>query len=70
MVDRCLDITLTADKGGSPVALITTTGTYSLSGSTLTVVGDDGETETFTISNNGNRLTLENDEIKLVLEKQ
>ena len=48
----------------------TDTGTYSISGSTLSAVSDEGGTETFTISLSGKGLTLENDEIKLVFEKQ
>jgi len=46
------------------------TGTYSISGSTLSIVSDDGTTDTTTISVSGNRVTLEDDEVKLVLEKQ
>ena len=49
----------------------TSTGTYSISGSTLTIVEDGtGETETINISTSGDRLTLEDDEVKLVFEKQ
>ena len=49
----------------------TATGTYSISGSTLTIVEDGtGETDTVTISTSGDRLTLEDDEVKLVFEKQ
>ena len=49
----------------------TSTGTYSISGSTLTIVEDGtGETDTITISASDDRLTLEDDESKLVFEKQ
>ena len=50
----------------------TDTGTYSVSGSTMTIVSDDpGEgTQTFTISASASEMTLENDDGKLVFEKQ
>ncbi len=50
---------------------ITSTGTYSISGSTLTIVEDGtGETDTITISTSGDQLTLEDVESKMVFEKQ
>ena len=50
---------------------ITSTGTYSISGSTLTIVEDGtGETETITISTSGDQFTLEDNEVKLVFQKQ
>lgn len=50
----------------------TDTGTYSVSGSTMTIVSDDPEegTQTFTISASANEMTLEDDDSKLVFEKQ
>jgi len=50
---------------------ITSTGTYSISGSTLTTVEDGtGDTDTSTISTSGDQLTIEDDEVKLVFQKQ
>ncbi len=50
---------------------LTSTGTYSVSGSTLTIVEDGtGETGTVTMSTSGDRLTLEDDEVTMVFEKQ
>ena len=50
----------------------TVTGTYSISDFTLTAVSDDSEngTRTFTVSASGSELTMEDDEQKLVFEKQ
>ncbi len=50
---------------------MTSTGTYSISGSTLTIVEDDtGETSSSTISTSDNRLTIDDDEVTMVFEKQ
>ncbi len=48
------------------------TGTYSIQGSTMTIVSDEPNTdpETFTISVNGNQLILENSETRVVFEKK
>ena len=64
--------TVKISSPGAPDAMetVSDTGTYSISGSTLSAVSDEGGTETFTISVSGNRITLEDDEVKLVLEKQ
>ncbi|MFQ5750652.1 MAG: hypothetical protein ACE5HI_01535 [bacterium] len=49
----------------------TSSGTYTISGSTLTTVEDDtGETDTATLSVSGSQLTIDDDEITLVFEKQ
>ncbi len=50
----------------------TDTGTYSLNGSTITFESEDPENGkmTFNISAQGRQITLENDEGKLVFEKQ
>ena len=52
-------------------------GTYAINGSTMTVVvtgsnipGIEVGTNTFTVRLNGNRLTMENDEVKIVFDKQ
>ncbi len=66
-------ITLTTSIPGLPPETETETvsGTYSVSGSTMTIVVEGtGETQTFTIRRDGNRLTLEDDEQILVFEKQ
>jgi len=63
----------TVSNPGFPPATeaIASTGTYSTSGSTLTIVEDGtGETDTITISTNGDRLTLEDDDVKVVYQKQ
>ncbi len=64
---------MTASIQGFPTQTETTasTGTYSISGSTLTIVEDGtGETETTNISTSGNRMTLDDDEMTMVFEKQ
>ena len=63
-------ITQSVEIAGGGTETETDTGTYFISGSTSSAISDDGGTETFTISVSGNRLTLENDEIKFVFEKQ
>ncbi len=50
---------------------MTSTGAYSISGSTLTIVEDDsGQSDTMTISRSDNRLTIEDDEVRMVFDKQ
>ncbi len=47
------------------------TGTYSVSGSTMTTnSGNSGENRSMTISRNDNRMTLEDNEIRMILDKQ
>ncbi|MFQ6112660.1 MAG: lipocalin family protein [bacterium] len=66
-------LSITISMSGLPpdTETMTSTGTYSIGGSTLTIVEDGtGETNTATISISRGRLTLEDDEVKLVFEKQ
>ena len=66
-------LSLTVSIPGFPpeTETLTSTGTYSISGSTLTIVEDGtGETGTVTISTSGDRFTLEDDEVTMVFEKQ
>ena len=50
---------------------MTSTGTYSISGPTLTIVEDGaGETETLSISVSNNRLTIRDDEFIMIFEKE
>ena len=50
---------------------ISSSGTYTISGSTLRNTDDNtGETETSTISRSGDQLTNEDDEVKMVFNKQ
>lgn len=68
-----LRITSTISAPGLPPQTDATnsTGTYSVSGSTMTATEDGtGEVNTSTISRSGNRLTSEDSESKTVWEKQ
>jgi len=51
--------------------IMTSMGTYSTSGSTLTIVDDEtGETETMFISRSDNRMTIRDDDVILIFEKE
>jgi len=64
---------MTLSMSGLPTETedVTSTGTYSITGSTLTIVLDGtGETETMAISRSDNRVTIEDNEIIMVFEKE
>ena len=63
--------TKTETAFGERTDTTSSTGTYSISGSTFTLVSDaNGETKNFSISMDGSRMTVESDQDKFVFEKQ
>lgn len=63
--------TKTETAFGERTDTTSSTGTYSISGSTFTLVSDaNGETKNFSISVDGSRMTFESDQDKFVFEKQ
>jgi heat shock protein HslJ len=77
LTETTFTFTFTITPAGAAPITLTASGTYTISGSTLTAVtigstvpGLEVGTETLEISLSGNRLTLEDDETKLVFDKQ
>ncbi len=65
-------VTVTVPGISENTDISTDTGTYIISGSTITIDSDDPEedTETAAISSNGNDITIDDDESLLVYRKQ
>ncbi|MFQ5772104.1 MAG: hypothetical protein ACE5HX_16325 [bacterium] len=77
LTETTFTITFTITPTGAPPQTLGFSGTYTISGSTLTVVVSSSDipdidvgTSTFTISRSGNRLTFEDSEARFVYEKQ
>ncbi len=68
-----LTLTVTTSAPGLPPQTenLSSTGTYTINGSTITITEDvSGDTFALTISVSGNRLTIEDNDIKLVFRKR
>ena len=77
LTETTFTFTIIVTPTGAPSVTVTASGTYTISGSTMTTTVTSSTipelevgTDTFTISLSGNRLTLENDETRLVFDKQ